>query len=157
MELSLYTVRTFRGHDDSVQEMASSKTTQNSSWVLYRLDVLMTLRIIRTSNNNTIRIWDIQTGIKGWYDQDIRGCRDEGAYRMSVASHRLCWFHVVFTRWQKVRLPIRLQTVSLLPPLRETWSFISGVSDVLHFDNTYHGASLINFIGIPCCNWSFSG
>jgi WD40 repeat protein len=65
MEPSLYPIQTFRGHDGGVQEVVFSK---NDSEV----------RVISTSNDETVRIWDVQTGNQVGMPFQGHGCKTVG-------------------------------------------------------------------------------
>ncbi|KAG2121705.1 WD40-repeat-containing domain protein [Suillus cothurnatus] len=65
MEPSLYPIQTFRGHDGGIQEVVFSK---NDSEV----------RVISTSNDKTVRIWDVQTGNQVGMPFQGHGCKTVG-------------------------------------------------------------------------------
>jgi WD40 repeat protein len=65
MEPSLCPVRTFRGHDGNIQELVFSKNDSE-------------LKVISTSNDKTVRIWDVHTGNQVGNPFQGHGCETVG-------------------------------------------------------------------------------
>lgn len=65
MEPSLCPIRTFRGHDANIQEVVFSNNDSE-------------LKVISTSNDKTVRIWDVQTGNQVGNPFQGHGCETVG-------------------------------------------------------------------------------